>query len=146
MKKKNTPSRHRSSPTYTSSQQHRRGESPQTHPPRRAPPIKAPRPTKPVARPALGLRPAEPLLIVVVRERGLHLGAVPGREQDADAVGGRGVNVLGRQHLVVQPVAVGPVVVFLDAVRDGDGEVEDGIVVLVVEAEVLPDGDLAWAC
>ena len=64
------------------------------------------------------------------------------REQDADGVRGLGVDLSRGQQGVVDRVAVRVDPVELDLVRDGDGHVEDGVVVLPVEPEVLPDGDL----
>lgn len=97
------------------------------------------RPAAPVQRSST----AQPLAIfAVVLALDLDLGGVAGREQDAHGVGGRGVDLLGRQQRVVERVAVGAAGARLDAVGDGDGHIEDGVVVVAVELEVLADGDL----
>lgn len=121
-----------------------RSQSTQAHPPRSTSQLNASGPTKPVTRPSLGPRSADAIVrvIIVIWECRLYLRAVPWRKQDPDVVGGRGVDVLGRHHVVVQAVAVRSVVVVVDAIRDSDGQVEDGVVVFIVEAEVLPDRDL----
>jgi hypothetical protein len=64
------------------------------------------------------------------------------RKQDADLVGGLDVNLFGREQIVDQNVTWRSVVGRLDAVGHGDGHVENGVVLFVVEAEALPDGDL----
>jgi hypothetical protein len=108
--------------------------------------------TKSVLRRPLGALPVQPfsLSLSLIPPLGarrssiivVHLGRVVRRKEDPDLVCARGIDLVWGQELVGEVVAGGAGVVVFDAVGDGDGEVEDGVVVGVVDAEVLTDGDL----
>lgn len=90
-------------PDMLSLQPHGRSQSTQTHPPRSTSQVNASGPTKPVTRPSLRSRPADAIarVIIVIWECRLHLRAIPWRKQDPNVVGGRGVDVFGRHHVIV---------------------------------------------
>jgi hypothetical protein len=67
---------------------------------------------------------------------------IPRRKHSRHAEVGRLTDFLGSEKGIVQGVARRPVVASRDAVGDRDGQVKDGVVVLIVEAEGLADGDL----
>lgn len=110
------------------SQRNRKEDAPQTQPRR-------------PAEPAQGSRCAEAVARTRTVRRGLDPGRVARGEKRWEVVGRAGQFLRGEQR-VVEGVAARPRDVVGDAVRDGDGQVEDGVVVRVVEPEVLADGDL----
>ncbi|KAG7142537.1 hypothetical protein HYQ46_007618 [Verticillium longisporum] len=110
---------------------------------------------KTVAGACIGLQLAEISIVVIIvvavavavlaRRLDLDLRGPAGGRENANGVGRVDVELLGRKQRVVQRVAVGPVVPRLDSVRQPHGDVKNGVVVLAVEAKVLPDRNVVEA-
>ena len=115
--------------------------SPQQNNPqdRRTQPPHPPRATHPLASATPFERPQPIGLAVCGRPNN---GGIPRRKHDGQVVGAHDIDLLGREHRVGNGIAGRTGDTGGDAVGDGDGDVEDGVVVLAVETEVLADGDL----
>ena len=82
------------------------------------------------------------MLILVGIRLHIQLRRASRRKQHTDGIRGHGIDLLGREQWIADIIAGRAEDIRIYTIRHGDGQVEDGIVVHTVQAEVLADGDL----